>query len=113
MGVSSPPELIVKFLEPELQAVGWEDEGVSLDSLIEALHEPEEVYCHALCKLLPTGQLGSFSLNYLVCAAENAILGCSPLYVYIRSPTTALCKALTAQPGCLYKAKMISTKGLE
>ena len=83
MGVSSPPELVVKFLEPELQAVGWEDEGVSLDSLVKALHKSEEVNCHALCKLLPTGQLGSFSLNYLVCAAGNAIYRVqSPLHIY-------------------------------
>jgi len=112
MGVSSPPELVVKFLEPELQAVGWEDEGVSLDSLVKALHKPEEVNRHALCKLLPTGQLGSFSLSYLVCAAGNEFIGCTPLYIYIRSPTTPLCKSLTAQPGWLYRAKLYdSNKG--
>lgn len=72
LGRSSPPELVVKLLKPELQTVGWEDEHVSLDALVEALHESEEVHGHPLGKLLSAGQLGTFPLNHLLCAAGTA-----------------------------------------
>ena len=65
--VDLPAEFAVKLVEPELQAICGQDQHVSLNTLVEALHESEEVKSHPLSKLLPASQLGPLSLNDFLC----------------------------------------------